>query len=308
MIHRKEIALLCNRLVIELAIEIKKIIKKVDVIIDHLHKKIDKYLDKKMILNEKKILKNFLKNGYFKFQLDKKFFQENLKLIKNFFLNELKIANINLEDCHKFTDSRKVNGLRLKIFNRINQSKKIKKNIFLSAEKYINFAVGSEICSSDANLSIQLPEDKHSLLQMHTDFFSGESQFQANLWFPMMNVSKTQSMFIINPKNSISILKEIKSNLKTDFDKLDKKYKKQCNWIKVKKGEAIIFSPNCLHGNVVNNENKTRVSINIRYKNLFSPFSEAKNEKFLGTFYNVESMKAVTKFNLQYEFNKIIKQ
>ena len=259
-----------------------------------------------MILNEKKILKNFLKNGYFKFKLDKKLFKENLKLIKNYFLNELKLVNINLEHCHKFTDSRKVNGLRLKIFNRINQSKKIKKNIFLSAEKYINFAVGSEICSSDANLSIQLPEDKHSLLQMHTDFFSGESQFQANLWFPMMDVSKTQSMFIINPKNSIRILKEIKSNLKTDFDKLEKKYKRQCNWIKVKKGEAIIFSPNCLHGNVVNKENKTRVSVNIRYKNIFSPYGNVSNEKKIGSFYKVLSPKAITLFNLKYNFDEII--
>ena len=260
-----------------------------------------------MILNEKKILKIFLKNGYFKFKLSKKIFQENLILIKKIFLKELKIKDINLEYCHNAINSKKINRLRLRVFSKINQSKKIKKNILLSAEKYINFAVGSEICSSDANISIQLPGDKHSLLEMHTDFFSGESQFQVNLWFPMMDVLKSQSMFIINPKNSLKILNEIKLNIKTDFDKLNKKYKKQCNWIKVKKGEAIIFSPNCLHGNIVNNEKKTRVSINIRYKNLFSPFSKIKNEKSLGTFYNVESMKAITKFNLLYEFNKIIR-
>ena len=33
----------------------------------------------------------------------------------------------------------------------------------------------------------------------------------------------------------------------------------------------MIFSPNCLHGNVVNFERKTRWSINIRYKNLLVP-------------------------------------
>ena len=150
-----------------------------------------------MILNEKKILKIFLKNGYFKFKLSKKIFQENLILIKKIFLKELKIKDINLEYCHNAINSKKINRLRLRVFSKINQSKKIKKNILLSAEKYINFAVGSEICSSDANISIQLPGDKHSLLEMHTDFFSGESQFQVNLWFPMMNVSKTQSMFKI---------------------------------------------------------------------------------------------------------------
>ena len=38
-------------------------------------------------------------------------------------------------------------------------------------------------------------------------------------------------------------------------------------WLKVKFGEGVIFSPNCLHGNVTNKENTTRWSINIRYKN-----------------------------------------
>ena len=49
---------------------------------------------------------------------------------------------------------------------------------------------------------------------MHTDFFSGESLFQVNLWVPFVNVKKTQSLFIINPKNSIDILKEIKNKKK----------------------------------------------------------------------------------------------
>ena len=88
---------------------------------------------------------------------------------------------------------------------------------------------------------------------------------------------------------------------------MNKKYQKFFNWIDVKKGEGIIFSPNCLHGNILNTEKKTRVSINIRYKNLFSPFTDIKNEKSLGTFYNVETMKAITKFNSIYEFNKLIK-
>ena len=260
-----------------------------------------------MKLNEKYILKFFLKNGYFKFKLKKKLFNKNLRLIEKIFLDELKVKRINLEHCHNLVNSKEINKLRVKIFNKLNKSKEFKKNIFLSAEEYINFAVGSEICSSDANFSVQLPGDKHSLLQMHTDFFSGESQFQANLWFPMMNVSKTQSMFIINPKSSLKILEEIKSNVKTDFDMLNKKYQKYFKWIDVKKGEGIIFSPNCLHGNILNTEKKTRVSINIRYKNLFSPFTNIKNEKSLGTFYNVETMKAITKFNSIYEFNKLIK-
>ena len=70
----------------------------------------------------------------------------------------------------------------------------------------------------------------------------------------------------------------------------------------------MIFSPNCLHGNVINRERKTRVSINIRYKNLFfSSYPNFKNEKRIGTFYKFYTISSITKFNLEYNFDEIAK-
>ncbi len=74
--------------------------------------------------------------------------------------------------------------------------------------------VGSELCNGNLNLSIQYPHDKTSVLSMHTDFFSGESIFQVNLWIPFVDVKKTSSMFIINPLKSINLLKKIKKSKK----------------------------------------------------------------------------------------------
>ena len=78
------------------------------------------------------------------------------------------------------------------------------------------------------------------------------------------------------------------------------------NFLSVNHGEAILFSPNCLHGNVVNNEKNSRVSINIRFKNLFSPHNNLNNEKRIGTFYKPFKLRAVTNFNLKYNFDEII--
>ena len=185
---------------------------------------------------------------------------------------------------------------------------KVLKNLFLGAKEYIELCVGSELCVSDINLSIQLPSDKTSVLDMHTDFFSGESLFQVNLWMPFVNVKKTQSMFIINPENSLKILRQIKSNNSITFHDIKKKYSKYIKWINFKKGEAMIFSPNCLHGNVVNLERKTRWSINIRYKNLFSPYNDIHNEKKISAFYKPFSPKGITLFNLEHNFDEIIKK
>ena len=194
----------------------------------------------------------------------------------------------------------------MNLFNKLNKNSKFKKNIFNSAEHFIEGCVGSEICSSDINLSIQLPNDNSSLLEMHTDFFSGESLFQINLWIPFTDVKKTQSMFIVSPSDSFKILKEIKNDKKINFKDINKKYSKKIKWLSVKSGQGLMFSPNCLHGNIINKEEKTRVSINIRYKNIFSPYGNVKNEKKIGTFYKILSPKAITLFNLKYNFDEVI--
>ena len=202
----------------------------------------------------------------------------------------------------------KINNLRLHLYREINSDKKFQNLIYKSSQKVIDNTVGNEIAKSKANLSIQYPKDDKSLLNMHSDFFSGESLFQVNVWIPFVNVKKTKSMFIINPNTSLKILKKIKSSKKITFNEIYKKYKKNMKWLNVKFGEGVIFSPNCLHGNVKNLEKTTRWSINIRYKNLYSPYNNIfGNEKKIGTFYSIFSPKLMTQFNLKYNFNEFQK-
>ena len=253
---------------------------------------------------EKKYTQSLLKKGYFIFEIKKK----NFIKIKQFIEKNLNKNNkkLKLDNLHKNIKIKNLNKIRMNLFKKLNMSSDIKKNLFQSAEKFIEGCVGSEICSSDINLSIQMPSDGTSLLEMHTDFFSGESLFQVNLWIPFVDVKKTQSMFIIDPLNSFKILKEIKNNKKLDFESINLKYSKHFKWLKLNCGQGLIFSPNCIHGNVINKENKTRVSINIRYKNIFSPYSATLNEKKIGSFYKILSPKAVTLFNLKHNFDEII--
>ena len=74
--------------------------------------------------------------------------------------------------------------------------------------------VGSEKVQSYIAFSIQYPKDRSSLLTMHTDTYNCDSAFQINIWIPLVDVYKTKSMFIINPKKSLKILKEIKKDKK----------------------------------------------------------------------------------------------
>lgn len=254
----------------------------------------------------KNLEENLINKGYYKFKLRQKNFNKINFLLSKKISKEIGVKIINLNTIHKYIKKEKLNDLRLKIFKFLNKNKNFQENIYLSSQNEIEHSVGSENCSSDINFSIQIPDDASSTLDMHTDFFSGESLFQINLWIPFGNIKKTSSMFIINPKKSLEILKKIKSGSVNDFNSISKKYKKFMNWINFKKGEAMVFSPNCLHGNVINRENNTRVSINIRYKNLYSPYGNLKNEKKIGLFYKPYKVKAISKFNLKHEFDEII--
>ena len=64
------------------------------------------------------------------------------------------------------------------------------------------------------NLSIQFPKDDSSLLPIHSDVWSGCSPYEIVLWIPLVSVSKTKSMFILN-KNKNRVFIKTFINLET---------------------------------------------------------------------------------------------
>jgi sporadic carbohydrate cluster 2OG-Fe(II) oxygenase len=255
-------------------------------------------------MNTSSIEKFFLKNGFYKFKINKKKLDTLKKyLIKNI-KSKTKKNNINLENFHNIYEVKNLNNLRLDLYYLINEDSFFKNKLFEIAKDYIYEFVGSELATSNINLSIQYPKDETSLLDIHADFFAGESLFQINLWLPFVDVKKTNSMFIINPKNSLQLLEKFNKK-EINFNIIKKLSKNKIKWLNVKFGECLLFSSNCLHGNSTNKEKTTRWSINVRYKNLYSPYSQnLYNDKKLGVFYKRLDTKLMTKFNLEYDFDK----
>ena len=50
------------------------------------------------------------------------------------------------------------------------------------------------------NLSIQFPNDKGSLLPVHSDVWSGDSPYEINLWLPLVDCYRTKSMYLLPQK------------------------------------------------------------------------------------------------------------
>ena len=259
------------------------------------------------IKKQTSLVKNFIKNGYAIFDVEN---MTSLNYIKKIcqdeafkILNKKKIKFIRkdiLNNFHKYILNKELNNFRMEIYSKINSNKHI-------LDKYSNLALNKLdiICGNELavqrkiNLSIQLPNDNSSLLPIHSDVWSGCSPYEVVLWIPLVNVSKSKSMFIF-PKNlNDKIYKDFKKY--KDSNKLYEKNKKKIKFLKLKYGQGLIFMHSIMHGNIVNKTFETRWSLNCRYKSLLSPY----DKKAIGETFIPLNVKPATKFGLEYEHPKI---
>lgn len=251
---------------------------------------------------EKKISADFINRGYVILPAQNlKILEKIKKKVENFIIknHKIKIAKkINLNSIHKYFNKDKLNNVRLSIINFINQDKHFKNYYFNIAKDYLSILVGNDlVMQKNINLSIQLPRDDSSLLPIHSDVWSGDSQFEINLWVPLVNCYKTKSMYILEQNNYLYFKKIIRDKKIKDSENLYRILKNKLKWLKVDYGQILIFNQNLPHGNVMNSENETRWSMNCRFKNIFSPYGDKKLGEF---FYPIET-RPMTELALEYE-------
>ncbi len=257
--------------------------------------------------SENKISNQFEKKGYLIFKSrNNLLYKEFEKIIKPLLIkkikNKKKISfNYLLNNFHQFIDKRDINSIRLEIIKKINLSKKIRYLYFLNTKDFLYNLVGNElVMQNKINLSIQLPEDDSSLLALHSDTWSGDSPFEIVVWFPLVDCLKTKSMYLLRSSKLSNFNKKIKKF--NNFNQINNKKKnlKDFVWLKVKKGETLIFNQNIPHGNVINKEKTTRWSFNCRFKSIFSPYGDKK----IGEFFKPISMRKMSEIGINYKLPK----
>jgi sporadic carbohydrate cluster 2OG-Fe(II) oxygenase len=204
-----------------------------------------------------------------------------------------------LNSLHEVLPVEKLNDLRLGLYRGTNEQPWFRPTYFGLARRSIEALVGNELAMQNRiNLSIQMPHDRTSLLDIHADVFSGESPYQVVEWLPLVDVAKTKSMFILPRRKSEAVIARLREfgagGMKALFDHV----KDDLIWLTIPYGKLLIFCPNFLHGNVVNEEPTTRWSLNVRITGLFTPYVSA--EKSLGAFYLPITPRPVTRLGMAY--------
>ncbi len=218
---------------------------------------------------------------------------------------ERKKFNINddfLNNFHNYLEPKMLNEFRLKIITKINDEVLLKQNYYRSSQKYLDSIVGNElVMQNKINLSIQFPKDESSLLPLHSDTWSGDSPFEVVVWIPLVNCFRSKSMYILPPKDAYNLQKSFIKSSDGNAENLFDSIKDKVKFIDINFGQILIFNQNLPHGNIVNEENETRWSMNCRFKSVFSPYGDKK----LGEFFQPISLKIASKIGMEYKFPDI---
>ena len=231
--------------------------------------------------SEKKISNEFLKKGYLIFDINK---LRNLKKIKNYISGYIKKKihkDATIEQLHKYISPSNLNELRMQLYSKMNSKTDFLKNYYELGKEYLDIICGNELAMQrKVNFSIQLSNDDSSILPLHSDVWSGCSPFEVVLWIPMVNCSKSSSMYILSKNDNDEFYSKIKYF--NDVNKLEKKVLKKAKFLKIDYGQGLIFQHQMMHGNIVNKEKNTRISFNCRFKSVFSPYgSKSIGETFV---------------------------
>ena len=240
-------------------------------------------------------------NGYEIFEVEDKVQLNKLRIdlvteIKKIFkINEddpEKVLN-NFHHFIKDISSDNLNKKRIELIKKINRNNKIGNLIFeLFRKKIINLFGQDILIQKNINIVIQSPNDPNPS-EIHRDA-PLNSSYEIVVWIPLVDCYKTKSMYILDFNQTNKALKFLEKN-KKNWSKFEQYAKKNSKNPKVDYGNALFFHAGLFHGSNINKEKETRISLNVRFKNLFSP-TGLKNQL---QYYRPLNISNITKFGAE---------
>lgn len=169
---------------------------------------------------------------------------------------------------------------------------------FSCARSLVETIVGNElVMQRNIGLSIQLPADKSSLLPLHSDSWGSEcSPFEVVLWIPLVDCYRTKSMFILPPDADAKWREKVQDFAVGGTESLYQAVEPELKWLEVPYGKVVLFTPTVMHGNRINQESTSRWSMNIRFKGLFTPYSD----KRLGEYFAPIAVRAASTIGMKF--------
>ncbi len=205
-------------------------------------------------------------------------------------------ANL-LNSVHHHVRIEKLNALRLGVIDALRGAAWFRPTYFSLVRNALSTLVGNELAMQRGiGLSAQLPDDDSSLLQVHTDVWDGDSQYEVVVWLPLVDCQRTKSMYIVRPQKDRPFQVRMKNFQSGNAEDVYLAIEKDVEFLTIPYGSVLLFSQTLMHGNRINREPETRWSMNCRFKSILSPYADKK----LGEFFEPITLRPVTRMGLAY--------
>ena len=168
-----------------------------------------------------------------------------------------------------------LNTMRIELIKKITDQVDVSELIFRAFEGTLTKLLGPDILAQKTcNLVLQPPNDPNPS-ELHRDA-PANSPYEIVVWLPLVDCYRTKAMYILDIDATTTCLEQLGKN-PSNWDDFENHSKKLASNPDVPYGSALLFFTGLLHGSEINQEAETRVTLNIRYKNFFSP-SGLKNQ------------------------------
>lgn len=166
-----------------------------------------------------------------------------------------------------------LNEFRSTLIRRFNERTDVPATIFQAFEEVLVALVGSDVAvQKSCNLVIQQPHDVE-VSPIHRDA-PPNSPFEVVMWIPLVDCYDTKGMSVLGRTETTALIGRLNAAPAGNPSQAYRYAAEAGTPVSMVFGEALFFWTGLYHVIPTNVEQETRWSLNIRYKNLFSPYGD----------------------------------
>jgi sporadic carbohydrate cluster 2OG-Fe(II) oxygenase len=202
-----------------------------------------------------------------------------------------------LDGIGALVDDARLNALRLAVIDALLGAAWFRDAYFACGRRLLETLVGNELAMQRGlGFSIQLPDDPSSVLPLHSDVWSEDSPFEVVLWIPLVDVARTKAMFALPLDRDAAWRERLGTFAGRTVEELFTAVEPDVEFLDMAYGDVLVFTHTIMHGNRLNREPTARWSINVRFKSLFTPYSDKK----LGDFFTPITLRPASRIGMEY--------
>lgn len=159
--------------------------------------------------------------------------------------------------------------LRQRLTEQLTRRRRVGRATFDAFSDDLRPLVGNDVLAQRVpNLVVQPPGDPRPT-ELHRDA-PANSPYEVVAWVPFVDCARTKSMYLLDRVMTGQLL-DLHRQRADDSGAVQEFLEQHSALVEVRYGQALLFWSGLLHGSWTNEEDTTRLSMNLRFKSLFAP-------------------------------------